>query len=61
MQTEIKFCILRKLAKDMKATTFTKKKHETNNMKIDFPTVIFSDGGRATLDGPDGLAKDWIL
>lgn len=45
----------------MKATTFTKKKHETNNMKIDFPTVIFSDGGRATLDGPDGLAKDWIL
>ena len=30
-------------------------------MKTDFSNVIFSDECRATLDGPDGFSRGWIL
>ncbi len=30
-------------------------------MKLDFSRVLFSDECRATLDGPDGFARGWVL
>ena len=30
-------------------------------MKQDFDKVMFTDECRATLDGPDGFSRDWVL
>ena len=32
-----------------------------NNMKTHFENVVFTDECRATLDGPDGFARGWII
>ena len=31
------------------------------NMKVDFSKVLFTDETRATLDGPDGWSKGWVV
>ena len=59
--------IIAKLRKPIKQPPLSKRhkddrvKWAMSNLKTNFTKVIFTDECRATLDGPDGMSRGWLM